>query len=403
MRGNDIYAGLQPYPQPTQSVNTTATDGPVRTVDTVLLKVASRCNLDCSYCYVYHMGDDAWRDQPKLMSHAVVEAVASRLGAQYRKQQTPFSVVMHGGEPLMLGGKRLHAICDALRAELPHPCGLHIQTNGVLLTDDLIDILVAYDVGVSISIDGPAQVHDRFRIDHQKHGSHARVLASIARLTARSDASSLFAGVLAVIDPESDPIEVYQSLKATGAPSLDFLVRDGNWDLLPFGKQSASSIEYGDWLARLLKHYLSDVTPPRIRILDDMMRLLLGGSSQKEGVGNTDYGILVIEADGRIDKNDTLKVAHPAADRFERNWSILRDTLDTFLASPGYEAYFNQQSRLSGICLACPDRPVCGGGMVAHRWSGDNGFDNPTIFCADQKHLIAEMRGHLRKLAARAA
>ena len=36
-------------------------------IDTVLLKVASRCNLDCSYCYVYHMGDDGWRYQPKLM------------------------------------------------------------------------------------------------------------------------------------------------------------------------------------------------------------------------------------------------------------------------------------------------------------------------------------------------
>lgn len=381
----------------------TAHDGQVRTVDTVLLKVASRCNLDCSYCYVYHMGDDAWRDQPKLMSQAVVEKVAASLGAQYRKQQTPFSVVMHGGEPLMLGGKRLRAICDALRAELPHPCGLHIQTNGVLLSDELIDILVAYDVGVSVSFDGPEQVHDGFRVDHQDRGSHARVLAGIARLAARSDAFPLFAGVLAVINPESEPFEVYQSLKATGAPNLDFLVRDGNWDSLPFGKQSASSIEYGDWLARLLKHYLADATPPRIRILDDMMRLLLGGASQKEGVGNTDYGILVIEANGRIDKNDTLKVAHPGADRFERPWSILRDTLDTFLASPGYEAYFDQQRRLSATCAACPDRPVCGGGMVAHRWSRANGFDNPTIFCADQQHLIAEMRGVLRQLAAQAA
>jgi uncharacterized protein len=76
-------------------------------LDTVLLKVASRCNLDCGYCYVYHMGDQGWREQPKLMSAAVLERVADRLGAQLRLQRTPFSVVLHGGEPLLLGPARL--------------------------------------------------------------------------------------------------------------------------------------------------------------------------------------------------------------------------------------------------------------------------------------------------------
>lgn len=377
--------------------------GSVRTVDTVLLKVASRCNLDCGYCYVYHMGDGSWRSQPKLMSEQVAARVAASLGAQYRRQQIPFSVVLHGGEPLMLGPERLAKLCGMLRAELPHPCGIHVQTNGVLLSDAIIDVLVAYDVGISISIDGPASVHDRFRTDHAGGGSHARVAAGIARLTARSDALPLFAGVLAVIDPASDPAQVYASLKATGAPGLDFLVRDGNWDQLPYGKAAPGSTEYGGWLSRLLALYLADPAPPRVRILDDMMRLLLGGQSQKEGVGNTDYGILVIEPDGRIDKNDTLKVAHPGADRFERQWSILDDELEDFLKSQAFDQYYRQQRTLAEQCHACSDLGICGAGMVAHRWSAAAGFDNPTIFCADQRHLIAEMRGVLARMAAQAA
>lgn len=379
------------------------TGGSLRTVDTVLLKVASRCNLDCGYCYVYHMGDHSWRSQPKLMSEQIAARVAASIGAQYRRQQTPFSVVLHGGEPLMLGPERLDNLCGMLRAELPHPCGIHVQTNGVLLSDAIIDVLVAYDVGISISIDGPASVHDRFRTDHAQAGSHTRVAAGIARLTGRSDALPLFAGVLAVIDPTSDPAQVYAALKATGAPSLDFLVRDGNWDQLPFGKAGPSSIEYGGWLSRLLALYLADPAPPRIRILDDMMRLLMGGLSQKEGIGNTDYGILVIEPDGRIDKNDTLKVAHPGADRFERRWSILDDPLEEFLESQAFDQYYRQQRTLADQCHACPDLGICGGGMVAHRWSAAAGFDNPTVFCADQRHLIAEMRGVLARMAAQAA
>jgi len=373
------------------------------TVDTILLKVASRCNLDCSYCYVYHMGDDSWRTQPKLMSSEVIARVAARLGEQYRRQQLPFSVVLHGGEPLMLGAARLDALCGQLRAELPHPCGIHLQTNGVLLTNPIIDVLVAYDVGISVSFDGPASVHDRFRVDHQQRGSHHRVVTGIARVMAREDARPLFAGLLSVIDPKSDPVVVYEALKATGSPSLDFLVRDGNWDELPYGKAAPDSTEYGDWLRQLLTAYLADSSPPKVRILDDMLKLLLGGVAQKEGVGTTDYGILVIEPDGRINKNDTLKVAHPDADRFEGSWSIQRDSLADMLASPAFEAYYRQQRPVSALCAACPDLAICGGGMVAHRWSATRGFDNPTIFCADQRSLIAEMRGVLARLQARAA
>src|SRR5687767_209617 len=103
------------------------------------------------------MGDEGWRTQPKLMSQATAERIAEQLSVLYARQGEPLSVVLHGGEPLMLGAARLEALCSALRNALPQPCGLHVQTNGVLLTDALLDILVAYDVGISISMDGPPE------------------------------------------------------------------------------------------------------------------------------------------------------------------------------------------------------------------------------------------------------
>ncbi len=362
-------------------------------IDTVLLKVASRCNLDCSYCYVYHMDDDGWRVQPKRMPLAVQRATVRQLADLHVRQRQPLSAVLHGGEPLLIGTDRLRDFCNQLRSALPAPCGIHVQTNGVLLDDEIIDIFVRFDVGVSISIDGPLDVHDRYRLDRRGRGSYNRVLAAINRLTARSDARPLFAGVLAVIDPTSSPGSVYDSLKTTGAPSIDFLVRDGNRVRLPSGKTSVDSTEFGRWMVGLLDVYLSDPEPPRVRILDDMLRLVLGGQARKEGVGTTDYGILVIETDGRINKNDTLKVAHKDADRFERtSWSILSDSLLDIVRSRGYADYYRQQRPTASACRACPELSVCGGGMVAHRWSDDRGFDNPSVFCADQLLLIRRMR-----------
>ncbi len=367
-------------------------------IDTVLLKVASRCNLDCNYCYVYHMGDDAWRLQPKHMPVAVELAAVRQLANLYSHQRQPLSVVLHGGEPLLIGARRLRQLCRRLRRSLPAPCGVHVQTNGLLLTDEIIDIFVQFNVGVSISIDGPAEVHDGARVDHAGQGSHQRVAEAIGRLTSRRDAFPLFAGVLAVIDPTSRPDRVYAALKETAAPSIDFLVRDGNRTRLPPGKASILSTEYGCWMAGLLDVYLNDPTPPRVRVFDDMLRILLGGKAQKEGVGTADYGILVIETDGGIHKNDTLKVAHRGADRFDRQtWSILSDRLLDVVHSQAYADYYRQQRPMAKGCRACPDLAVCGGGMVAHRWSEDRGYDNPSVYCADQLLLIRHMRNWIER------
>src|ERR1700738_1218483 len=99
------------------------------TIDTVLLKLASRCNLDCSYCYIYHMADEAWRSQPGRMSSTIIDATAHRLRELYAEQKHSFSIVFHGGEPLLIGEKRFEGACRTLRGALPTSCGLHLQTN----------------------------------------------------------------------------------------------------------------------------------------------------------------------------------------------------------------------------------------------------------------------------------
>ncbi|MDT3399612.1 cyclophane-forming radical SAM/SPASM peptide maturase YhhB [Streptomyces sp. B1866] len=360
-----------------------------------MVKTASRCNLDCSYCYVYNLGDEGWKSQPRLMTDAVMSAVIDQLSALSQSQSHPLSVVLHGGEPLLLGIGATERFVEGLKLSLRADAGLHIQTNGVLLTDEFIDVFDRYDVGISISLDGPAELHDRNRRDRHGDGSHERVVAGVARLVAHPASERLFSGLLAVVDPTSDPIEVYEFLKATGAPSFDFLYRDGNHDALPPGKSQTDSTEYGDWMVRLLDHYLADLTPPRIRVLDDLIRLILGGRGRKEGIGQEEYGILVIDTDGRITRNDTLKAAYPGADRFQLERSIVnRDLLDQ-LAGTELDEYFALQHPTSPTCEACPELTVCGGGMPAHRWSTKNGYSNPTVFCSDQLTLISALRSRL--------
>lgn len=359
-------------------------------IDTVLIKTASRCNLDCAYCYVYNMGDDGWKGQPKRLPNDVLDAIVKQLSLLSHAQDHPLSVVMHGGEPLLLGLESIEVLLDGLRSGMRADAGLHVQTNGLLLDDRFIDLFVRFDVGISISFDGP--VHDLNRVDHAGRGSHDLVLAGIERVLAHPRGRELLGGVLAVIDPRSDPVAVYEALKATGTPSFDLLYRDGNHATIPFGKANVSSTEYGAWMVALADAYLRDPTPPRVRVIDDLLRLILGGHGQKEGVGLTEYGILVIDTDGTITKNDTLKVARAGGDRFEATRNIAGTDLTAFVATPDFADYYSLQEPSAPACRRCPELTVCGGGMPAHRFSPDNGYHNPTVFCADQLLLIGELR-----------
>lgn len=360
-------------------------------IDTVLLKVASRCNLNCSYCYVYNMGDEAWKALPKRMRPDTQERVIAQLGELYLRQDHPFAVVLHGGEPLLIGAARLAKLLSRLRAALPRECSISIQTNGVLITDAILDICADHCVGLSISLDGPAHIHDANRVDRRDRPSHAGVIAGIERLRSHPAGKELFSGVLAVVDPHSPPETVYGYFKGLGVPSVDFLYRDGNRSVLPYGKRSIDSVEFGTWLSRILDLYLADPAPPRIRVLDDMMKLILGGTGIKEGVGLTDFGIAVIDTDGTITKTDTLKSSAPG-DRFQQPWSVHTHHLAEVVQTEEFAFYHNQQRPTSHMCRGCPELHICGGGMLTHRYSEENGYDNPTVFCSDQKLVISRMR-----------
>jgi len=371
-------------------------------LDTVLLKVASRCNIDCGYCYVYNMGDRGWSRGPKQMSRDTTRATAKALSRLAEEQARPFEIVLHGGEPLLLGAANLDFVISTLREALPAKCSISIQTNGILITREILDLCARARVSLSVSLDGPQHVHDRNRVGFAGEGTFDRVLQGIARLRAHPDSGFLFTGLLAVVAPESDPCETYAFFRRLRPPTVDFIYRDGNHSKLPEGKASVSTTEYGRWMSAILDAYFGDDEPIRIRVLDDMIKLVLGGVGSKEGVGLTSYGILVVDTDGSVAKNDTLKSSFDGADRFAAPWSVHTHNLGDILRSVDFAAYQAMQRPSSPSCLACPELGVCGGGMTLHRWRDDTGYDNPSVYCEDQKLLIGHIRESVASLAATA-
>lgn len=367
-------------------------------IDTVLIKVASRCNINCTYCYVYHMGDDNWSRQSKFMSAETIDAMCEQLGQLARSQEKLFSIVLHGGEPFLMGKVRLAYLLAKLRSVLSEDYPISVQSNGILISVEILDVCFRYRASVAVSIDGPREVHDRFRLGHKGEGTFDLVVKGITALREHPEAAFLNAGLLAVIDPDSDPSSVYSFFKTLGAPSVDFLYKDGNFDRLPVGKASIKSVEYGKWMTGLLNTYLADADPLPIRIIDDMMKVFLGGTTSKEGLGITDFGIIIIDTDGTIMKNDTLKSSYNGADKFEYQVNIKDHSLIDFLGSEDFKRYRELQRPRNANCLTCPDLDLCGGGMILHRWSKENQFDNPSVYCFDQLYFIDNMKKALKTI-----
>ena len=361
-------------------------------LDTVLVKVASRCNINCTYCYVYNMGDDNWSHMEKFMSPETISALCESLAEIVSRQRKCFSVVLHGGEPFLLGEARLHFLLKSLRSALPEQFPISIQTNGMLISVPILDICSKYKVSVAVSIDGPEAIHNKYRITHNDQGTFNKVIEGIDILKAHPDAQFLYAGLLAVIDPLSNPSEVYNFFKKLDAPSVDFLYKDGNHTNLPLNKSSLYSLEYGNWMVNLLEVYMNDSKPIKVRVLDDMIKSLIGGIVTKEGLGLTDFAIVIIDTDGTIMKNDTLKSTYNGADKFNQPLNIKEGSLLDFLESAEFDEYRKMQRPINTKCLSCPELHVCGGGMILHRWSQENEFYNPSVYCADQLHLIKNIR-----------
>ncbi|KFF14106.1 hypothetical protein IW15_01270 [Chryseobacterium soli] len=366
-------------------------------LDTVLIKLASRCNINCSYCYVYNMGDSNWTTMEKQMTEPTMLAIAKSLTELADFQDQRFSIVLHGGEPLLIGAKKLDFFLSLLRNSLGVDYPISIQTNGILISSQILDICSKNKTSIAVSIDGYREINDKFRIGHNNKGTFDQVINGINILKSHPDHEFLNAGLLAVIDPSSDPEKIYSFFKELEAPSVDFLYKDGNHSILPLGKSAIDSTEYGEWMTKLLKVYLNDKNPLPIRILDDMLKVLLGGTVSKEGMGITDYGIVIIDTNGIIMKNDTLKSSFDGADKFKKPINIKDGKLLDFIGSKEFNEYREMQRPSSEKCLRCPILNICGGGMILHRWKDGSEFNNTSVYCADQLHLVENMKQLISK------
>ena len=364
-----------------------------------LLKVHSRCDLACDYCYVYTKLDQRWAQRPFVMTRRTIDDVALRIGEHVRAHRLPsIGAVFHGGEPLLAGLDRLGYCVRRVRSAVDRDTVVRfgIQTNGLGLDADRLRALGQWEVRISVSLDGDSVAHDRHRRRRNGSGSFSAVVAAVREL-ARPENHAIFAGLICAVDLDNDPVTTYEALVRHAPPRIDFLLPEGNWSHPPPGRTGAGpGTPYADWLVAVFDRWYD--APRRetgVRFFEDVITVLLGGRPTRAGAGIAPLGSVVVETDGSIEPCDALTATFPAAG--VTGLSVADHTFDEALTTPLVIEQQAGERALAATCRSCRMLRVCGGGVFSHRYRAGRGFRNPSVYCPDLYTFISHVR---RRLAA---
>ena len=186
----------------------------------IMLKPAgSLCNLDCQYCYYLDKSEIYGGHEPR-MSLDMLETVVREYIQANDVPEVTFN--WHGGEPLILG---LDFYKKALEFERRYADGkiIHntLQTNGTLITREWADFFRDNDFLIGISLDGPKDIHDRYRKDKAGRPSFDRVIAGLQLL----QQGGVEFNTMSTVNhfSEGRGLEVYQFLKSLGSRYMQFM------------------------------------------------------------------------------------------------------------------------------------------------------------------------------------
>ena len=363
---------------------------PSQPIAQLLVKVASRCNIDCSYCYWFR--DAAVYNKPKLMSIEVLDQLLRRIEehvVRYSLAELP--IILHGGEPLLWGVENFHRIaeaCAAISARTNCDIPIGVTTNGVLIDAAWLDCFEARGISVAISLDGPAHVHDARRRTFHGAGTHAAVERAARMLLARD----IGVTALAVCDPSVDAGEYVAFFADCGIRNYDIMIPDATVDETPPHIASFYKRLFDLWFEANRHEQTSD-----IRIVTDMVAALLGADAPTEGVGYRPVELCTIMTDGTIEAHDVLRIAGDGSS--ETRCNIFDHAIDDIRSEPRWLAARAASVDICETCRKCKFMNACGGGYLPHRFSKTNGYDNPSVYCDDLyatfEHIQSTLAAHV--------
>jgi len=346
----------------------------------------SECNLNCSYCY-YLQTPSAGSN--RVMDDSVLERlIKSQIEATF-DDTVMFS--WHGGEPLIAGIEFYKKVLAFQKKYLPAGKRLlnGIQTNGTLITPDLCRFFNDEGFIAGISIDGPEEIHNRFRINVNGRGSFREAMRGYELLQKFSVASE----ILCVVGSHNEkaPEIVYDFFRSVAVKYLTFLplvIRDPanlNKALPP----SVDPVKFGDFLIKVFDLWVErDIGNVQVQVFEEAIQTAFKPEHTlcifKVNCG----GVPVIEKNGDFYSCDHY------VDKEHLVGNVMSHTVDELLSSEQQKGFGRAKSEsLPGYCRQCEVLNMCNGECPKNRFINTPGGEKGLNYlCAGYKKFFLHCR-----------
>jgi len=367
-------------------------------IESLLIKPASAvCNLDCSYCFYLDREADPYRDLPgRSMDLETLE----RLVDTWMFYSYPASTfAFQGGEPTLAGLRFFEKLIEFQKRYGRDGQGVSnsLQTNGIILDDGWAALLKEYHWLVGLSLDGPEEMHDRYRLNRGGSGTWKRVMKTLETFQRHGVEHNILC-VLSQANVER-PKEMYRFFRTAGADNLQFIPLaefDAAGEPLPF---TITPEQYGRFLLELFELWWPDRRKVRVRWFDNVAEALAGQRPGNCTMYESCDSYVVVEYNGDV---------YPCDFFVSSEWKIGNVHLDSWTEIARRQKRFTFASKKSlphAECRVCEHFDICHGGCPKLRHARRGDFQELDYFCQSYKTAFARIREPLaedvKKLLAR--
>jgi uncharacterized protein len=249
-----------------------------------------------------------------------------------------------------------------------------LQTNGTLITEDFARHLGEYRFLVGLSLDGPPEIHDHYRVYRDGRGSHATIMKTIERLRRHT----VEFNILILVNDRNvgRARQIYEYLGEMGLmyqqyiPCVEF---DEKGQRLPF---AITGRQWGDFLCELYDCWIHhDTHRVSIRQFDSVIAYLVEGSRTVCSMDRTCCQYFVVEHNGDVYPCDFFVEPELLLG------NVMTDSWEDMGASSTYRRFGARKSQWNERCRDCRHLSVCAGDCPKHRLFGGHGPQNLSWLC----------------------
>lgn len=375
---------------------------------TMVKPIGSLCNLDCHYCYYLDKENIYGKKEPK-MSDEILE--------QYIKQYIEANDVpvvsfdWHGGEPLLAGIDYYRkAIALQNRYKGDKRIENTLQTNGTLVNKEWCDFWRENNFLIGISIDGPRDIHDTFRLDKGGKPTFDKVIASIQMMAKYGVEYNTLSTINSL--SENRGAEIYRFMKSIGSRYMQFLpvvehVTQPEGSRRPYivspntkgsslAEWSVSADGFGKFMNDVFDVWVMyDVGIYYVQLFDVSLAQWVGANPGLCSFTETCGDALVIEHNG-----DVYSCDHFVYPEYKVG-NIMEGKLSDMIKSTQQFAFgINKRNTLPQQCIRCKFYFACRGECPKHRFEiSEKGEKGVNSLCAGYKSFFGHIEPYMDYMA----